>query len=200
MTDGPDDTPVRVLTTEILHRGWMTITRYTVERDARDGTPQRLVREIEDHGNSAAVLPLDPQRGTVLLARQFRLAAHLSGHDGRLIEACAGLIDEGETPQAAALREAREELGVDLHDLRLVAGAFVSPGASTEYARLFLARYTPADRVADGGGVDDGEDIEVLEMPLAEAVRAMAHGGIADAKTILLIQAAQLEQRGTSVR
>jgi nudix-type nucleoside diphosphatase (YffH/AdpP family) len=190
VTDNAD--PIRIVRREEVHRGWMTLTRYTLDFRRRNGRNERVVREVEHHGDSAAVLPLDPERECVLLSRQFRLAAHLNGHDGRLIEACAGIIDEGETPEAAAQREAWEELGFAVRDLAVVTSTFVSPGASMERATLFAARYSPADRISEGGGVDAGEEIEVVEMPLSEAAAAIGHGRIVDAKTIILIQAALL--------
>jgi len=191
MSAGSDDR-VRIVSKEMLGSGWAKLMRYVIEVRQKGGDMHRLVREVEDHGNSVAVLPFDPERQTVLLTRQFRFAAHLNGHDGWLIEVCAGMIDGGETPANAVVREAREELGVALRDVRRLRDIFVSPGASQERATLFAAHYRPSDRVSDGGGVDDGEDIEILEMPLAEAGKAVADGSIVDAKTIVLIQAALL--------
>jgi nudix-type nucleoside diphosphatase (YffH/AdpP family) len=193
MTANGDDR-VRIRRKEIIHRGWASLARYTIDVRRSDGTVQTVVREIEDHGNSVAVLPYDQGRRTVLLTRQFRLAAHLNGNSGWLIEACAGMIDAGETAEAAAIREAREELGLALKDVRRFADTFVSPGASMERATLFSAHYGPPDRVSSGGGVDQGEDIEVLEIPLADAARGVTDGSIVDAKTIILIQAAVLAE------
>ncbi len=190
---GTDDSRVRVREKTTLYRGWMSLTRYVFGFRPRDGSAeQEVIREIEDHGNSVAVLPYDAARGTVLLARQFRLAASLNGHSGWMIEACAGMIDGDEAPEAAVLREAREELGYGLHDLCRFGDIFVSPGASMERSAMFTASYGAADRIADGGGVDHGEDIEILEMTLAEAAAKIDDGTIADAKTIILIQALQL--------
>jgi nudix-type nucleoside diphosphatase (YffH/AdpP family) len=190
MTDN-NDARVRILSKDVKYHGWASMTVYTVELAGKNGSKQ-VVREIEHHGNSVAILPYDPDRQTVLLTRQFRLAAHLNGHSGWLTEVCAGMIDGGETAEQAVVREAREELGVQLKEVRRVADTFVSPGASMEKAALFSARYGPADRVGGGGGVDHGEDIEVLEMPLSDAARMIRDGTIVDAKTIILIQAALL--------
>jgi nudix-type nucleoside diphosphatase (YffH/AdpP family) len=182
---------IRIIAKELVYRGWMTVARYRFDFKRRDGRQQTTDREIEDHGSSVAVLPFDPERGTVLLTRQFRLAAYLNGHSGMLVEACAGLIDKGETAEAAARREAREELGTELAALHKVAEAFLSPGASTDRSTMFSAHYRPADRSAAGGGAaDEGEDIEVLEMPLDEALAGIGSGLIMDAKTIILLLAA----------
>jgi nudix-type nucleoside diphosphatase (YffH/AdpP family) len=194
MTAGtPDDSRARIRSTEILAKGWATFKRVTFDVRTGDGGWQTLTREVQDHGNAVAVLPVDAERGTVLLARQFRLAAFLAGHDGMLLEACAGIVDPGESADDAVRREAEEELGYRLHDLAVVYDLFSSPGSLTERMMLFAARYTPADRIARGGGAaHEGEDIEVVEMSLDEALAAVAGGGIVDAKTIILLQHARL--------
>ena len=179
----------RVRSQEILAQGWATFKRVTYDFRRRDGSWWTIVRDIQDHGHAVAVLPVDRERGTVLLARQFRLAAFLGGHHGMLIEACAGIVDDGETATEAVHREAEEELGYRLHDLAVVHEVFTSPGSLTERMALFTAGYTPADRVAAGGGAErEGEDIEVVEMTLDEAAGKVAGGEIVDAKTIVLIQ------------
>ena len=123
----------------------------------------------------------------MLLVRQFRLPAYLSNTDGFLIEACAGLLD-GNDPAECARREAEEELGYRLSNVRLMASTFMTPGAVTERLTMFLADYNAAGRIGDGGGhAHEGEDIEVLEMPLAEARLMAKDGGIIDAKTVMLI-------------
>ncbi len=173
---------------EILSQRWARLTQYTIRYRRRDGRSETLLREVHDHGHGAAVLPYDRARGTVLLARQFRLPAYLSGGDGMLIEACAGLLDGGD-PEACARREAEEELGYRVGNLRQVASTFMSPGAITERLTMFLADYGASSRIGAGGGhIHEGEDIEVLEMPLADAWRMVLDGRIADAKTVMLLQ------------
>ncbi len=162
-----------------------------------DGSWQSQSREIFDRGHAAAVLPLDPARGTVLLVRQFRLPAFLTGHHAPLVEVIAGALD-GDAPEDCARREAMEEAGCELGDLRLAYHCFMSPGAVTERMHLFVAAYSAASRVSTGGGLaDEGEDIEVLEMPLAEALALIAAGEIVDAKTILLLQWAKMNEAGS---
>lgn len=159
-----------------------------------DGTWQEQVRESYDIGDGAAVLPLDPVAGTVLLIRQFRWPVYEWGHRAPLIEAVAGKLD-GDDPQDCVTREAMEEAGIRVHDLVPVSHCFMSPGAVKERLTLFLARYdSKAPRGRGGGHEHEGEDIAVLEMPLDQALAMAADGRIADAKTILLLQAARLAE------
>jgi nudix-type nucleoside diphosphatase (YffH/AdpP family) len=125
------------------------------------------------------------------MVRQLRAAAFLAGHEEPLLEACAGLIDGG-TPETCAIREAHEELGCTVRNLRLVAHVFASPSALTETVSLFLAEYSAGDRTGAGGGLrHEGEDIEVVEIPLQQLSRLVHQGAIHDAKTLILAMAAE---------
>ena len=179
---------VRILATEILFDGWAVLKRVTFDYLRRDGREERLVRLAADHGDSAAVLPYDPDRGVILLMRQFRVPAYLNGHPEAMLEVCAGRLD-GDAPEVCAEREGMEELGYRLSKVELAFTAFVSPAFDVEKTNGFIARYGPADRVNAGGGlVEEGEDIEVIEMPFAEAFAGIAAGTVIDAKTIMLLQ------------
>ena len=172
---------------ETLSDQWASLKKYTILYTRTDGRREKLIREVHDHGNGAAVLPYDRARGTVLLARQFRLPAFLSGLPGPLIEVCAGLLD-GDDPETCARREAEEELGYRLGSMREVGSPFTSPGAISERLTLFLAEYDAGHRMGPGGGHEaESEDIEVLEMPFADAWSLVEDGTIADAKTIILL-------------
>ena len=106
----------------------------------------------------------------MVLTRQFRLPAYLAGHDDLLIEAAAGMLDD-ESPEERIRAEAEEEIGYRLHDVRKVFEAFMSPGAVTEKLHFFVAEYDASMRVGSGGGLaDEGEDIEVLELPIDSAL------------------------------
>lgn len=169
--------------------GWNTLDVLTVEALDDDGVSRRHEREVLDHGPVVAVLAYDPDRRQALLARQLRVPLLLTGDDPFLLEACAGLIDAGETPDDAAIREAEEELGLHLEAVRKVGAVYPSPGALTEKMHLFLATYGLNDRRSDGGGLDhEGEHIEIVEMPLDELFKMARAGAIADAKTLILVQ------------
>ncbi|WP_439690928.1 NUDIX domain-containing protein [Curtobacterium sp. SP.BCp] len=174
---------------EVVSNGWHVLRRTTLDVRRRDGRWDRQQRETYDRGNGATVLPHDPERDTVLLTRQFRWPAYVNGHpDGMLVEAAAGLLDEDD-PETAVRREAAEELGIRLGVLTKVFDAFMSPGSVTERVHGYVGAYTPVDRVGDGGGIEDeGEDIDVLELPVREALAMVDDGRISDGKTIMLLQ------------
>ncbi len=178
---------LKIVKIEPLSHRWAKLDRYTISYERSDGRTDTLIREVHDHGDGACVLPYDRARGTVLLVRQFRLPVELSGADGFILEVCAGLLD-GDDPAECAKREAEEELGFRMSNLRQMASCFMTPGAVTERITMFLADYDHEARMGAGGGhVHEGEDIEVLELSFGEVRRMAKDGRIADAKTLLLI-------------
>lgn len=178
---------------ELTSQGWHVLRRTTFDYRRRDGRWERQQRETYDRGNGAVILPYDTERRTVLLTRQFRFPAYVNDHpDGLLIEAAAGLLD-ADDPLTAIRRESAEELGVTLSRIEHVFDAYMSPGSVTERLHFFAAAYTPENRTSDGGGVvEEGEDIEVLELDFAEALAMTREGQIIDGKTIMLLQWAAL--------
>ncbi|HEX2255528.1 MAG TPA: NUDIX hydrolase [Afifellaceae bacterium] len=188
----------QVVARRIVFEGWSRIEVVTVEWTRPDGKTERHDREVVDHGMPAAVLPVDCGRGLALLTRQWRAAKHEAVGDGWMYEAAAGFIDEGESPEAAAIREAKEELGVRLREVRKVGSVMPASGVLTETLHLFLADYAATDCVGDGGGAaGEGELIEVVEMPIEELFAMARAGRIDDAKTLILVQALMLEGGGS---
>jgi GDP-mannose pyrophosphatase NudK len=176
----------RVIGETLLARGRFDLTRTEIEVKEDDGSTRALNHEVYRHGKAAAVLLYDATRRVVMLVRQFRAGAYLC--DGALatIEACAGMLD-GDPPPVCAIREALEETGVAIEELRHAFDAYMSPGGMSEKIACFVAPYGEADRTGEGGGVDDDEHIEVLEIPFGEALMMIERGAIADAKTIALL-------------
>jgi nudix-type nucleoside diphosphatase (YffH/AdpP family) len=189
----PGPERLRVVAEQLLSDDWFVLKKTTFDYRRRDGRWQRLSRETYDRGNGAVLLMFNAARGTVVLTRQFRFPAFVNGcSDGLLIEACAGLLD-GDDAQACIRREAQEETGFAVRAPRKVFEAYMSPGSVTEKLHFFVAEYEEGDRIAAGGGdVAEGEDIEVIELPLADALRMVASGAIEDGKTIMLLQHAAL--------
>lgn len=188
---------VKIVGVKTLAKDWGSLTSHTLDYTRRDGTVQRLEREVYDHGSAAAMLLVDPQRDTVLLVRQFRFPPELNGDQGDMLEVCAGLLD-GEAPQIAAVREALEETGHAPENIRHVCDVYMSPGSLTEKVSLFVGDYHDGTRRHEGGGlVEEGEEIELVELPFADALEMIADGRIMDAKTILLLQHVALGRHRT---
>lgn len=180
---------VEIESVETLSDHWRPLRQYRLRQRRRDGKEQSLVREVYCMGPAAAVVPHDPRRGTVLLIRQFRLPALLNGDGPKLVEACAGLVEGGDDAATTIRKEAEQELGTGLGDLREVMVVYSSPGVVAEKVHLFTATYDPSRRNGPGGGLaEEGEEIEVLELPLAEAWAMVERREIMDAKTVLLLQ------------
>jgi GDP-mannose pyrophosphatase NudK len=176
----------RITGERLLANGRFALTRTDIEVVEDDGVTRTLSHEVYRHGKAAAVLLYDPLRSVVALVKQFRAGAFLSDDALATIEVCAGMLD-GDPPEVCAVREALEETGIAIKDPRRAFDAYMSPGGMTEKIFCFVAPYREADRTGDGGGVDEDEHIEVIEIPFAEALAMVESGAIADAKTIALV-------------
>ncbi|WP_323121256.1 NUDIX domain-containing protein [Burkholderia alba] len=185
---------VRILETKVLSDDWYVLRKTTFEFQRRDKSWQRQSRETYDRGNGATILLQDRARGTVLLVRQFRFPAFVNGHDGMLIETPAGLLDDA-SPEARIREEVEEETGYRVERVEKVFEAFMSPGSVTEKLFFFIADYDSHSKIGGGGGVEaEGEDIEVLELKLDDALAMIARGEISDGKTIMLLQYAAMRR------
>jgi nudix-type nucleoside diphosphatase (YffH/AdpP family) len=183
---------VRIVETRVLSDNWYTLKTTTFDFRRSDGSWQRQQRETYDRGNGAVVLLYQRETRRVVLTRQFRFPAYVNGHDGMLVEAAAGLLDDA-TPEERIRLEAEEETGYRIHDVRKVFEAFMSPGSVTEKLHFFIAAYDASTKVGDGGGLEgEGEDIEVVEVAFDDALAMIERGDIVDAKTIMLLQYAAL--------
>ena len=177
----------------ILSDNWYTLRKVTFDYQRKNGTWETQSREAYDRGNGATILLHNPAADTVILTRQFRLPTFVNGNPtGMLIETCAGLLDD-EHPDAAIIRETEEETGYRLTAVQKVMEAYMSPGSVTERLFFYLAEYSPTTEQRGGGGIEE-EDIEVLELTLAQALGMVATGEIQDGKTIMLLQHLRLQQ------
>jgi nudix-type nucleoside diphosphatase (YffH/AdpP family) len=191
--DAKAEPKVKILKAETLHKRFVHLQKLTVEHQRLDGGRQTVEREIHDHGNAATILLYDPARKSVILVRQLRIPVFLNGDEGWLIETPAGLLD-GDDPTSAIIREAMEETGYRIDRAEFLYDAYMSPGAVTERVSFFAAEIDVNARAGEGGGLEDeGEDIEILEIPLADAYAMIGSGEIADAKTIMLLQWAMMK-------
>lgn len=183
---------IRVHNVRLLSDNHYTLKTTTFEWRRANGEWQMQARESYDRGNGATLLPYNVARRSVVLVRQFRYPAYVNGYDDLLIEAAAGMLDN-ETPEIRIRAEVEEETGYRLGDVRKIFEAFMSPGAVTEKIHFFVAEYESDMRIGSGGGLaSEGEDIEVLELPIDQALAMIGDGRIVDAKTIMLLQYAAL--------
>lgn len=178
---------IHVIKDKILSENYFLLRNMTYELTRRDGSVVRHKREVYDRGNGATVLLYNPNKQSVVLVRQFRVATWVNGNsDGMLIETCAGLLDN-DAPEVCIRKEAIEETGYQVGEARKVFELYMSPGGVTELIHFFIAEYSEAQRANRGGGVDD-EDIEVLELPFVRALEMVANGEIQDGKAVILLQ------------
>ena len=187
---------VRVHEVTLLSDNWYVLKSTRFDWLRNDGRWQRMDRETYDRGNGATLLPYNLAQRSVLLTRQFRYPVFVNGHDDLLIEAAAGLLDNA-APEERIRAEVEEELGYRLGAVHKILEAFMSPGSVTEKLHFFIAEYDPSMRVGEGGGLaHEGEDIEVLELGIGDALAMVADGRIVDAKTVMLLYHAQLHVFG----
>lgn len=186
---------VKIREIKILSDHWYTLKKVVFDYQHSNGQWEPQVREAYDRGNGAAILLYHPKKHTVILTKQFRMPTYLNGNEsGMMIEACAGLLDEDQ-PEDCIRKETEEETGFRISEVRKVFEAYMSPGSVTEMLHFFVAEYDETMKISEGGGLEEeGENIEVLEIAFEESLRMISTGEIRDAKTIMLLQYAQIHR------
>lgn len=184
---------IKIQKTELLSDNWYILNKVTYDYQKEDNTVETHIREVYDRGNGAAILLYNSTQKTVILTRQFRLPSYLNGNtSGMMIEVCAGLLDK-DHPEQCIIRETEEETGYRLSTVHKVFETYMSPGAVTEILYLFVGEYDASMKVNEGGGLDaEQENIEVLEYTFDEAFAMIQTGEIKDAKTVMLLQYAKI--------
>ena len=190
-----DEDRVKLVSKETVWKRFVHLQTLVFDQKMPDGRVIRIDREVHDHGSAAAILLFDPQKDAIILVRQFRPGAFVNGDPSFMLEVPAGLIDDDQ-PDEAIRREAMEETGYAVKEVQYLFETYASPGTLTEKVALFYARIDLDEKAGVGGGLDtEGEDIEVLAIPLDEAFGMITTGGITDAKTIILLQWAMLNRQ-----
>ena len=184
---------IKIQKTELLSDNWYILNKVTFDYQKKDNSWITQKREVYNRGNGAAILLYNSTKKKVILTRQFRLPTYLNENEtGMMIEVCAGLLDEDD-PEQCIIRETEEETGYRLTKVNKVMETYMSPGAVTEILYLFVGEYDESMKVNDGGGVaHEEENIEVMEMTYDEAYSMIESGKIQDAKTIILLQYAKI--------
>ncbi|MBR9903276.1 MAG: GDP-mannose pyrophosphatase NudK [Gammaproteobacteria bacterium] len=187
------NTNVKNIEKKLLSDNWYTLNKYSFDYQKPDGEWERQEREAYDRGNGSTILLYNNSKGSVILTRQFRLPTFVNGNaDGMLVETCAGLLDK-DNAEDCIKKEAEEETGYRIDKVEKIFEAYMSPGSVTEKLYFFVAEYTDAMKVSSGGGLEhEQENIEVLELDFKDAYAMIGSGEIKDAKTIMLLQYAKL--------
>jgi nudix-type nucleoside diphosphatase (YffH/AdpP family) len=181
----------RIVNSRLAYDGYAKVTVLTLADEAGE----EHSREVVAFGQSACVLPYDPDRRVALVVRLPRAPLLRDGVTTNLIEAPAGMIGPGEAAEAAIRREAMEEAGLELSELQPIAVCWPSPGVLAERTHMFLAAYRADKRTGAGGGVaEEHEAIMVEETSLAELWRAAQAGELQDLKTFALVLALHARQ------
>lgn len=184
---------VKITNIENLSHKWYKLDKVDFNYQLNNGTWQHQSRECYDRGDGAAILLYNSSKKTVILTKQFRMPSYLNGNkDGMMIEVCAGLLDEND-PITCIIKEAEEETGFQISNPKKVMELYSTPGAVTEKIHYFIAEYTSVMKISNGGGLEEEtEEIEVLELQFSQVLEMISSGEICDAKTIVLLQYAQI--------
>lgn len=191
LTFGAGD--VRVLEDEEAFSGHFSVRRLTLQHRCFGGGWSRpIVREVFERGDAVGVLPYDPVTDSVVLIEQFRAGA-LRGQDSPwMLELVAGIVEEGESDESVAHREAMEEAGCEMAELVPIATVLPSAGACTEQVRLFCGRVSRASIGGIHGLADEGEDILVHSVPRVQALELLARNRVPNGHTLIALQWLQI--------
>lgn len=182
-------TAINIKEEKVIYKEHGVLKELQFDKKNKQGEWEEQTRVLFNHGNAATVLLYNQETKTILLTKQFRLASYVNGNkSGMLLEACAGLLEEGEEPEKTIIREIKEETGYQINEVQKITAAYSSPGAYTELVHYYIAPFTKDQKVAEGGGLEEeGEDVKVVEMPFEKALQQADNGEIKDAKTLLLL-------------
>ena len=182
--------PVEVVEKETAYQGFFRIDRYQLKHGKFEGGMTELLsREVFERGHAVGALAYDPKRDQVVFIKQCRAGAYAAGaQDPWLMEVVAGIIDEGETPEAVAKREMREETGLKSTRVKHICSYYVSPGGATESVELYCLEVDSSEADAIAGHEAEGEDIQTHVMSTADALRLMNENRINNAVSVIALQ------------
>ncbi len=183
------DQQFKILEQQTLYQGFFRLERYTLQHTLfNGGWSQPLQRELFRRGSCVAVLLYDPDRDQVVLIEQFRVGAMLRPQQAWLLEIVAGAVEEDETPEQVAYREALEEAGCEIQELIEIQQFYTSPGGTAEWLTLFCGKIDSRGVGGIHGLAEEDEDIRVMALPFTEVYQLLNSGQINSAIPIIAIQ------------
>lgn len=184
---------IKIKSIKNLSNDWYTLDKINFDYKTKTGQWKNQNRESYNRGDGAAILLYNPTKKTVILTKQFRMPTYLNENtDGMMLEVCAGLLD-ADDPLTCIIKEAEEETGYQIKTPIKLFEIYSTPGAVTEKIHYFIAEVSDAMKISEGGGLEtETEEIEVLELNFEKTISMISMGEIQDAKTVILLQYAKL--------
>jgi ADP-ribose pyrophosphatase len=180
---------IQMLDQSTVYQGFFTINTYKFRHRLYNGGWSEVVsREMFERGHAVVVLPYNPNTDELVLIEQIRLGALPTSRTPWLLEAVAGMIDQGETHEAVARREAQEEAGLELGRLWPMLSYLSSPGGTTERIHIFLGELTHPVTTGVFGLAEEHEDIKVHSLSEQDAQKLLQAGAIDNAATVIALQ------------
>jgi ADP-ribose pyrophosphatase len=180
-----------IIKKDVMYDGFYQMEKYYIRHTLYGGGwSGEFTRELFRRNNCVAVLLYDPDADKIVLIEQFRIGAGITVNTERawLVEIVGGSIDEGETAEEVAHREAKEEAGCDILELKLIKRFYTTPGGSSELISLFYGKVNSA-QVGGIHGLDhEDEDILVYTVPFEQAYQMVEDGRIESGIAIIALQ------------
>ena len=184
---------VEIIARETLYSGFFSMDLYRFRHRLFNGEMSgEIRREIFERGHAAVLLPFDPVRDEVVLVEQVRIAAYDTSETPWLLEMVAGMIEEGESVEDVARREALEEAGLAIGRTKPVLSYLASPGGTTERSSIMVGEVDATTAKGIHGLADENEDIRVHVVSREQAYQWVEEGKIDNAASVIALQWLQL--------
>jgi nudix-type nucleoside diphosphatase (YffH/AdpP family) len=179
---------VEIISSRRVFDGFFKLEEAAIRFEKWDSSMSDVVTRLHlERGDSAAAIIWNVDRGRIVLVNQFKYPTYAKG-PGWITETVAGMVEPGESPEDAVLREIWEEAGykIEIGSTTPIGTFYVSPGGSSERIFLYYVEVRDADKIGTGGGLaQEQEDIRLLEVSIEEAKNAVSRFAIQDAKTLV---------------
>ncbi len=187
---------VEIIARETLYSGFFSMELYRFRHRLFNGEMSgEIKREIFERGHAAVLLPFDPVRDEVVLVEQVRIAAYDTSETPWLLEMVAGMIEEGESVEDVARREALEEAGLAIGRTKPVLSYLTSPGGTTERSSIMVGEVDATTAKGIHGLADENEDIRVHVVSREQAYQWVEEGLIDNAASVIALQWLQLHHQ-----
>ncbi len=187
---------VEIIARETLYSGFFSMDLYRFRHRLFNGEMSgEIKREIFERGHAAVLLPFDPVRDEVVLIEQIRIAAYDVSESPWLLEMVAGMIEEGESVEDVARREAQEEAGLAVGRTQPVLSYLASPGGTSERLSIMVGEVDATTAKGIHGLADENEDIRVHVVSREQAYQWVEEGKIDNAASVIALQWLQLHHQ-----